>query len=337
MGCGASKEIKEDTSAHPFFSTWEKNGRPLVLGHRGGSLVHQENSLAAIKQMISAGVDGCEIDVFLSTDGKLFAFHDDNAERLTGTNLEVISASWEQLSKLKLKKELAYDGRTLTFDQEERIPLLSEIFETIKGTKFVLNVEMKPANPSFAQRGVGTAVAKLIREHGVHNQVICTSFDFFKLHALEKEFPGLQSGWQYDDDMTSLLGEANAWFEEEKSIAEHKFDCTASDFNFVRWLMEKDAVGAAVGATVVGIEHTCIDDDTIEKLHAKKMAVGSYTFFPIDFAAIKRKETDPAVVERESKNVLSQLFKRKVDWVETDDALTTLAYLNELKSQSPKA
>ena len=70
------------------------------------------------------------------------------------------------------------------------------------------NVEMKAYSPKFSRRHWGEEVAKVIHKCGVAGQVIVTSFDFFMLKELEKEYPGLQSGWAYDDGMASSLKEA---------------------------------------------------------------------------------------------------------------------------------
>ena len=62
--------------------------------------------------------------------------------------------------------------------------------------------------PKFSRRHWGEEVAKVIHKCGVAGQVIVISFDFFMLKELEKEYPGLQSGWAYDDGMASSLKEA---------------------------------------------------------------------------------------------------------------------------------
>ncbi|OQX40212.1 MAG: hypothetical protein B0D91_00240 [Oceanospirillales bacterium LUC14_002_19_P2] len=57
---------------------------PLVLGHRGVPLAHQENTLAGFRKAIELGVDGIELDVFKTRDDRIVVFHDEQTERLTG-------------------------------------------------------------------------------------------------------------------------------------------------------------------------------------------------------------------------------------------------------------
>jgi hypothetical protein len=97
------------------------------------------------------------------------------------------------------------------------------------------------------------------------------------LKELEKEYPGLQSGWAYDDGMASSLKDASEqWFQEQDPNDDgdiETFEPTVNGKGFIRWLMESDKVGRAVGATVVDLEWTVIDKDTIEKIRKRGQAV----------------------------------------------------------------
>ena len=64
-----------------FFNTFQKETNlPLVLGHRGVPEEHQENTMAGFKRAIALGIDGVELDVFLTKDNKLVVFHDLDTE-----------------------------------------------------------------------------------------------------------------------------------------------------------------------------------------------------------------------------------------------------------------
>ncbi len=47
-----------------------------IIAHRGYSLKHNENTWQAIISAFEAGADGCELDVHLTRDNKLFFHHD---------------------------------------------------------------------------------------------------------------------------------------------------------------------------------------------------------------------------------------------------------------------
>lgn len=55
--------------------------RPLLLGHRGYSSKHLENSLEAFRAALVAGMDGFELDVQPTRDGVCAVLHDDDLSR----------------------------------------------------------------------------------------------------------------------------------------------------------------------------------------------------------------------------------------------------------------
>uniref|UniRef100_A0A7S1LDQ8 GP-PDE domain-containing protein n=1 Tax=Neobodo designis TaxID=312471 RepID=A0A7S1LDQ8_NEODS len=351
MGCGASSDKKNETAAPGHFhNAWtEGHKRTLVLGHRGGSLKYPENTLEALQDAMAVGADGVEIDVMITKDGKLVAFHDENTERMTGESLVVAESTWEQLSQLRTRESVEYDVETLHYGARFPIPLVEDVLTHFKYPKgkayegiaesakrpFLFNLELKPSTP-LTSCDVGPAIAKLVEKLGMADQVVITSFDFAKLRRVEKTVPKLHSGWGYDDDVTKYLSSepANKWYEEDdevkKGIDAKQRHPTSGSAAFVQWLIECAAVDRLIGATVVAIEHTLIDDDTVKKFHDKGFAVGSYTLYPYDQAAVQRKLTDKQQLYEESERVLAQLVRRRVNWVETDDAAATVAAVAKL-------
>ncbi|MEL7053628.1 MAG: glycerophosphodiester phosphodiesterase family protein, partial [Cyanobacteria bacterium J06588_5] len=76
----AAKNIRSS-----IFQTFKKEPTlPVILGHRGMPEEHQENTMAGFKRAVELGLDGVELDVFLTKDNKLIVFHDLDTERLTG-------------------------------------------------------------------------------------------------------------------------------------------------------------------------------------------------------------------------------------------------------------
>ena len=57
--------------------------KPLVIGHRGNPRKYQENTLDGFKSLLQTNADGFELDVFLTKDKKLVAFHDENTQVCT--------------------------------------------------------------------------------------------------------------------------------------------------------------------------------------------------------------------------------------------------------------
>ncbi|MBO7721462.1 MAG: hypothetical protein J6T01_03555 [Kiritimatiellae bacterium] len=87
-GCATTKEPAYDT----------------LIAHRGESVDAPENTLPAFKTAVERGF-GFECDVYMSRDGKLFTFHDNNLKRTTGgaCTERCTEASWaETVSKVNV-------------------------------------------------------------------------------------------------------------------------------------------------------------------------------------------------------------------------------------------
>jgi glycerophosphoryl diester phosphodiesterase len=109
----------------------------LVVAHRGASGTAPENTLTAIRLALEAGAEMIEIDVQITTDDQIAVFHDPTLERTTNGHGEISPFSYEELKKLDAGSWFADRFRG------ERIPLLDEVFQLIRG-KACINVEIKP-------------------------------------------------------------------------------------------------------------------------------------------------------------------------------------------------
>eukprot|EP00049_Salpingoeca_infusionum_P010693 m.184821 g.184821 ORF g.184821 m.184821 type:complete len:337 (+) comp14721_c1_seq1:40-1050(+) len=326
--------IDEDSNHSPSLAkhwAWREGKRPLVLGHRGVPRAAQENTIAALEAAVALGIDGVEIDVFVTADNVVVLFHDEDVGRLTGGKAtgSIADMTYAQVSELRIAKVLdaTGTGQMQEFESEQRIPTLEQVLNQFPTLR--INIEMKAYGPKWGRRHWGTAVAKVIRSCNAADRVIVTSFDFFMLRELEREYPGLQSGFAYDDNMSGSLAEASEqWYkrsDDEDQIG--AFEARDSP-GFVRWLMESNQIGKAVGSTVVDLEWTCIDSNTIDKFHKRGHAVGAYVFFPFDVSFVQTPLSD-----EEEETVIRRLVAEGVDWLETDDPEKLMALLTRIESE----
>lgn len=144
---------------------------PLVIAHRGASAVAPENTMAAFELARVQGADMIELDVQPTADGALAVFHDDTTRRWNGRADPVARLQWGEL------RQLAIGG--------EPVPLLDEVCRWARETGMRLNVELKAA-------GVEQPVAKLLRDTGIVEQVVVSSFlpqALLALRAIAPELP----------------------------------------------------------------------------------------------------------------------------------------------------
>jgi glycerophosphoryl diester phosphodiesterase len=102
---------------------------PKIMGHRGAKAYEPENTLRSIRRALDLGVQGVEIDIHLSRDGRLIVIHDATVDRTTNGKGRVAALSWEEL-------------RRLDAGRGERLPSLEEVVALVRG-RAQLFVELK--------------------------------------------------------------------------------------------------------------------------------------------------------------------------------------------------
>jgi len=77
-----------------------RTGHTLVIPHGGGDGLFPEDTMVAYTSTMAMGADVVDVDLRLSGDGTLIAFHDPTVDRITGANGNVSSMTYAQLSTL---------------------------------------------------------------------------------------------------------------------------------------------------------------------------------------------------------------------------------------------
>jgi glycerophosphoryl diester phosphodiesterase len=75
--------IQNNISERSKMNPWICPEKPLVIAHRGYSLVAPENTILSYRKAIEAGADMLEVDINLTRDGQLVMIHDHRLERTT--------------------------------------------------------------------------------------------------------------------------------------------------------------------------------------------------------------------------------------------------------------
>lgn len=81
-------------------NTWICPEKPLVIAHRGYSLVAPENTLLSYRRAIEVGADMLEVDINLTKDGQLVMMHDHRLERTTNGTGFVHDYTLDELKEL---------------------------------------------------------------------------------------------------------------------------------------------------------------------------------------------------------------------------------------------
>ena len=134
---------------------------PLIIGHRGASVVALENTLPAFEAAIAAGADGIEFDVRLSSDGVPVIIHDDTLSRTHGVRRRVAELTAEELRSFG-------------------VPGLRELFELMARNSLLLCLEIKSREPELA-----ALCCRMVREFGFEERVIVECFDLNVLRDVD--------------------------------------------------------------------------------------------------------------------------------------------------------
>lgn len=314
----ASVVVERQPVPNPFLVP--RKARPIVVGHRGVPLLHQENSLAGFRRALELGVPAVELDVRLTADGRAVCVHDANLERLTGMQAEVSNLTWDQVSKLRVRRELPMGVDTngapvvARYERSEPIPLLEEVLSEVGG-KLLINVELKVDLPKWWPVEVGSVVAQEIAHAHLDDRVIVTSFDPRKLLAASRRRPNLAVGFCFDDTMLAFASPLLA------RLPPLEVDLCPLDRRpghharrVLSRILDTGFVVRFLNSRIIGAEHTLIGSDTVQRLHAQNIAIGTHTLFPLGSTtskALSATASTEAEVER--------LVELGVDWMESDD------------------
>ncbi|MEV0973340.1 glycerophosphodiester phosphodiesterase [Microtetraspora glauca] len=159
--------------------------RPLIIAHRGNSLLAPEQTMAAYRAAAELGADMIEADVRRSRDGVLLLMHDETLDRTTTGAGPVADFTWAELSELDAGGWFGQDYAG------ERVPCLDELLDFAEEADISLCLEAKGATPR-EQRFVASAVAQELARRGRLDRDVVASFDHEALAEAARATPGLR-------------------------------------------------------------------------------------------------------------------------------------------------
>lgn len=243
--------------------------------------------MSGFKRAVELGLDGIELDVFLTKDEQLVVFHDLHTERLTGIPGIITDMTWPEIQQLTINQSLNVGDQVIDYGRQEKIALLEAVLEEVRG-KLIVDIEIKAYSLDFGQCQTGTAVAELVRRMGMESDVFVTSFNFWPLIWLKRTYPQLESG----------------------------FTCSPmfSKNWLIQGMIESSWMRRLIGATQTNMSLNMFDDDTVERVHSKGLAIGAWTVFAQDSKWLGQ----PLTLEQEMA-IVRDLTAQGIDYFITDD------------------
>ncbi len=150
--------------------------KPLCIAHRGASGYEPENTLRSLRRAVELGATWVECDVQVVA-GEVVLFHDRTLDRRANRSGLVAELSFAEL-------------RSLDVGLGERVPLLSEALELLRG-KAAINIELK--GQRCAESVAPILVGALSKGWKVEDLVV-SSFDHYQLQNLRSLLPEIPIG-----------------------------------------------------------------------------------------------------------------------------------------------
>ncbi len=166
-----------------------------IVAHRGASHDAPENTLASINLAWRQNAGAVELDVMLSSDGRIVVIHDKDLKRLAGVDGKVVEKSFDELRQLDVGewKGARWKG--------EQMPTLGEVLATIpEGRRMFVELKTGPEIVPALQRAIKASGKRA-------KQIVIISFSLAACAASKKALPehevALISGFKTRDGKSS--------------------------------------------------------------------------------------------------------------------------------------
>ncbi len=156
------------------------SNRLFLFAHRGCSQNAPENTLAAFRGVLKAGIPGVELDVQMCRTGELVVCHDFDLKRISGQEIKIEEASYQEIKDLDIGSWFSEDFKT------ERLPLLDEVFELLND-RVIYNIETKTDKATTGP--LEKKLLETIEKHSLEKNCIISSFNPFSIKTVHKFNP----------------------------------------------------------------------------------------------------------------------------------------------------
>jgi len=166
--------------------TWHEHGRCLAIAHRGDTKAGVENTLPAVESALKMGVDGIEVDLRLTADGRVVLFHDNDLVRLASEHGAVEGKTLAELKALTLSDARSHQGT---------IPTLEYLLDLVRD-RALLNLEIK-GHWSFSA-ALEHKTVSLLREFRLRESIFVSSFHPLAIFRMRRVAPEIARGYLFE-------------------------------------------------------------------------------------------------------------------------------------------
>ncbi len=154
------------------------NNPTKIWAHRGSSAYSPENTLDAFMLAIQMKADGIELDVHMTSDGKVVVSHDGTIDRCSDGRGKISEMTYTQLLQYN------YSAGFRDKYNNVKIPLLYEVYDLIRSYDMTVNVEIKANGDEFIEK-----IYEIDRNSQMSDRIIYSSFNHFSLVRMKEINP----------------------------------------------------------------------------------------------------------------------------------------------------
>ncbi|MEO7370138.1 MAG: glycerophosphodiester phosphodiesterase family protein, partial [Ilumatobacteraceae bacterium] len=165
-----------------------RTGHTLVIPHGGGDGLFPEDTMLAYDKTMAMGADVVDVDLRLTADHVLIAFHDPTTDRITGTHGLVADMTFDQLSHLDAGWSFVkagsdshpFRGAGVT------IPTFESLLDRFPRT--LLSLDLKDESENMVQ-----PLCSLLVDHHKTNDVFVGSNNDAQILSFRKQCPTVRT------------------------------------------------------------------------------------------------------------------------------------------------
>lgn len=155
---------------------------PGIVAHRAANSAYPTNTIQAINQAQSQGVEAVEIDLRLCADGTIVLAHDAFLEEVSDSKGCIEELDWKQIEKAHIHGK---DGNDYSFSK------LEDVFEKFKDSSLTFVLDLKPDREWQIVPELGPAVARMVEKYKLEDRVVVSSFYPSELAKVRQHNPDI--------------------------------------------------------------------------------------------------------------------------------------------------
>lgn len=158
--------------------------RPLVIAHRGGGGEFPENTLYGFLACQKLGVDLIELDLQVTKDRVVVAYHPRDLSSKTQSSGSIASKTYDEIRQLTVDTGNHKEEADLLMEESLlRIPTFADVLTHVVGTPLILDLKSLPPAALIE------SIASLLNEHNGWSRVVFYSTSDEHMAYLNNHYP----------------------------------------------------------------------------------------------------------------------------------------------------